>query len=329
MNEQNKTSPTPIEPIAAIHHITAIAGDAQANIDFYVGVLGMRMIKRTVNFDDPGTYHLYFADSEGSPGTVLTFFPWPQAKRGTPGVGEVKTTALAIAPESIGWWSDRLRRLGVEHRTPFQRFEEQVLAFEDPDGTALELVASNSNEQLPIDTGSALPAEHALRGFYGGTLAVAEHEPSARLLTDVMGLTAAGIEQNRFRYRCAGSDEQPGRVVDLVIEPDAPLAKLGAGSVHHIAFRVPNDLAQEQWLTTLSEHGHRTTPVRARQYFNSIYFREPGGVIFEFATDGPGFAIDEQPEHLGESLRLPPWLESRRAELEQRLPALTKPQVLT
>lgn len=320
--------PYPQSPIVGLHHVTAIASDAQANLDFYIGVLGLRLVKRTVNFDDPGTYHFYFADSAGSPGTVLTFFPWRHVKRGRRGSGETQATAFAIAPDSLGWWTDRLARLGVATIEQGQRFGDDFLAFEDPDGMRLELIAAESHGSLPPDDGSLLPPEHALRGFHSVTLSVSVsvYEATAALLRDTMGYTTGPSERNRFRFAAASGPSTPARTIDLLCTPDAPPAKLGGGSVHHIAFRTADDAEQESWRTVLAAHGLNTTPILDRQYFHSIYFREPGGVIFEFATDPPGFATDESIDSLGRTIRLPEWLEPRRDSIVASLPDVTLPE---
>jgi len=321
-------TPSSTPPILGIHHITAIAGDAQANLDFYVGVLGLRLVKQTVNFDDPGTFHFYFADTPASPGAVLTFFPWKHIRPGRSGTGSAAATAFAVAPGSIDWWSERLRRLGVAHEPAEARFgDERVLRFADQDGTQLELVGASEHEAIPADEGGTLPSEHAIRGFHSATLALSGYESTARLLTRTMGFREGASAQNRFRFIAAGSSGTAGRYIDLLCTPDAPGARMGAGSVHHVAFRTPSDEAQHAWREALAEAGLNATPIMDRQYFHSIYFREPGGVIFEFATDGPGFTTDETVETLGSGLRLPPWLEPRREAIERGLPRVTPPSV--
>lgn len=329
-----------LAPIAGIHHVTAIAGDAQANLDFYVGVLGMRFIKRTVNFDDPGSYHFYFADWVGTPGAVLTFFPWMHAKRGVRGRGEAGATAMAVLPESIGWWRDRLGKLGVDVIAQEQRFGDDVLVFEDHDGTRLELVGSESHRALPEDLGDVgsgggrggggggdIDRAHALRGFHSVTLVVADAGPTAELLRDVMGFAEGPADGARRRFVARSPDSTLGRVVDVVESPGLSRSRFGAGSVHHVAFRAPDSAELAAWRTRLEEHEQNATEIVERCYFRSIYMREPGGVIFEFATDGPGFSVDESVEGLGGSLRLPPWLEDRRAEIEERLPSVRVPEV--
>ncbi len=314
-------------PILGLHHVTAVASDAQANLNFYVGVLGMRLVKRTVNFDDPGTYHFYFADSSGSPGSVLTFFPWSRVKRGRRGSGETKATAFAVGAGSLAWWAGRLSRLGVEVIEDAERFGERYLALEDPDGMRIELVAAAGDALVP-DRGGALPAEHAIRGLHSVTLAVSGYEATAVLLQETLGFMGGPSDRNRFRFVSRADPSTPGRMVDVLCTPDAAPAKLGGGSVHHIAFRVPDDAAQNAWRTVLNARGLNVTPILDRQYFRSIYFREPGGVIVEVATDPPGFAVDETREALGRSIRLPAWLEPRRASIEASLPAVTLPGTL-
>jgi glyoxalase family protein len=323
---------TPITPTApeiiGIHHVTAIAGDPQGILDFHVGVLGLRLIKQTVNFDDPGTWHLYVATHGAAPGSVLTFFAWPGAARGRRGFGEVQTTAFAIGADSIGWWSDRLKALSIPFQEPQRRFDEEFIALEDFDGTRLELVASDANSALAEDAATPLPPQHAIRGFHSATLALNGFQATATLLTEVMGFVATQSDQNRFRFERSGPPRTPGRIVELLCIPDAPQARLGPGSVHHIAFRTLDDAAQERWRRTLVRAGHNATPILDRQYFHSLYFREPGGVIVEFATDPPGFATDELSSALGTAIKLPPWLEPKRAQIEAALPPITTPRVL-
>lgn len=312
-------------PIVGMHHVTAVASDAQANLDFYVGVLGMRLVKRTVNFDDPSTYHFYFANSDGSPGSVLTFFPWSRVKRGRRGSGEVQATAFAVGPGSLAWWAGRLSRLGVAVFEDAERLGDRVLAFEDPDGMRIELVSSPDNSDLPADRGGVIPAEHAIRGLHSVTLAVSGYESTAALLHEALGFGVGPSDRNRYRFVLPAAPSTPGRTIDLLCTPDAPPAKLGGGSVHHIAFRTSGESAQNAWRSVLSARGLNVTPILDRQYFRSIYFREPGGVIVELATDPPGFAVDEAREALGASIKLPAWLEPRRASIEASLPMVTLP----
>jgi glyoxalase family protein len=305
-------------PIVGLHHVTAIASDAQRNLDFYTEVLGLRFVKRTVNFDDPGTYHLYFGDDAGSPGTILTFFPWPRASRGHAGAGEVAQTAFSVPLASIQNWESRLREHGVLVEHTGKRFNEEVLTFPDPDGMKLEIVGHADARPANASRYADVPADHAIRGFYGVTLLEHEAESTGNFL-NVLGFHKVAEEGNRLRFAAEGT--ALGNHIDLVIDPKASYGRSGAGSVHHIAFRAPDDAAQLAWRDEIGKYVD-VTPVMDRTYFHSIYFREPGGVLFELATDPPGFAFDEPFETLGEELRIPAWLESRRASIEQRLSKL-------
>ncbi len=321
------------ERISGLHHITAIAGDAQANLDFYAGVLGLRLVKRTVNFDDPGTYHFYFGDETGSPGTIMTFFPWAGVPRGTVGAGQVTATAFSIPATALDFWKRRLAEHDVEFRE-LQRFGEDVLAIEDPDGLKLELIAvpldprgaAAPRDLAPPWGGGPVPAERSLRGFHSATLTPAG--PLARtlaVLEGLMGFERVGEEPGRTRLRGAGPG--PGTLVDIVDAPGATPGRLGAGTVHHVAWRAADDAAQLAWRARLEAGGLRPTDVLDRQYFHSIYFREPGHILFEVATDAPGFGWDESADTLGNALKLPPWLEPERAAIERALPPLQLPGV--
>jgi glyoxalase family protein len=300
----------------AIHHVTAIAGPARRNVDFYVRTLGLRLVKRTVNFDDPGTWHLYFGDDAGRPGTIMTFFPWGDAAPGRFGTGETHETAFRVPAGSIDDWTARLAEADVDFDMPVERFGERVLAFRDPDGTRLALVGS-----ADARTADARTADGAIDGFHGVTLVVAEPSRTARILTDVLGFVRDGEADGRLRFRAPGA--AIGSVVDLRRATDLARGRLGAGTVHHVAFRAADDADQAAMVKRLGEeHGLRTTEQKDRNYFRSVYFREPGGVLFEIATDDPGFAVDEPAETLGTALRLPAFLEPRRAEIEAHLPAL-------
>ncbi len=316
-----------MNPIAGLHHVTAIASDPQCNVDFYAEVLGLRLVKKTVNFDDPGTYHFYYGDDRGTPGTILTFFPWPGAERGVAGSGETSATAFRVSRNSLSYWERRLTAASVPAELIGERFGESVLRFRDPDGMALEIIASDEAGPSPTASRWAdVDAVHALRGFHGVTLCVAELEPTAAVLR-TLGLRQSGADGNRFRF--AAADGTAGNIVDLLVQPNQPRGHLGAGSVHHIAFRVPDDAAQSAWREHLVTQELYPTEVRDRSYFHSIYFREPGGVLFELATDSPGFAVDEPEASLGESLRLPPWLEEHRTALEKTLPPIHLPHQKT
>ena len=305
--------------VNGIHHVTAIAGNAQGNVNFYAGALGLRLVKRTVNFDDPLTYHLYYGTELGSPGTILTFFAWPNAYRGRIGSGQVNATALAVPKGSLGWWQERFKSLWVTHFQPVKRFGDEVLPFRDPDGLPLELVAVDDGR--PPWKEGRIPVEAAVRGVHGVTAHEEGYETTAELLTETLLFSVVGQEGNRFRYKSGES----GGLIDLLCTPDAPRARGGAGTVHHIAFRVPTDADQLAWRKTLVSAGMNVSPVLDRQYFHSIYFREPGGVLFEIATDTPGFAADEPKQSLGEALKLPPWLEGAREQIAAGLEPITPP----
>ena len=304
--------------------MTAIASEPQRNLDFYVGLLGLRFVKRTVNFDDPGTYHFYFGDRRGTPGTILTFFPWPGARRGIRGTGQVEATAFAIPPNSIGFWLDRLKQQRVTAEKTPTRFGEEVIRLIDPDGLLIELIASSSHGQVDLWPDSPVPAEHALHGFHSVSAALEGYERTARLLTESFGYRLIDESGNRFRF-ASSDDSASGRIVDLLCLPDTGVGRVAAGSVHHIAFRAQDEAEQLKWREYLVDLGYNVTPVIDRTYFHSIYFREPGGVLFEIATEPPGFTLDETIEELGTGLRLPSWLESARSQIEKILPAIHVP----
>ncbi len=311
--------------VPGIHHVTAISGAAQQNVDFYADLLGLRTIKQTVNFDDPSTHHLYYGDRAGTPGTAMTFFPWEHAARGQPGSGITEATGFSVPSGSLEFWADRLKAGGAEPGEVATRFNEESLRCEDPDGLILELVAGPATRETPAGppVHPDVPAEFAIRAFHGVVLDVIDPDPTARLLTDVMGFEHVGEHDGRLRFR---SDEQEvGSIVDLRSVGAGVAARIGRGSVHHVAFRAQDDDEQQSWRETIIASGIPVTPVQDRCYFQSIYFREPGGVLFEIATDTPGFGIDESPEELGRNLKLPPWFEARRKELEARLPVLVLP----
>jgi glyoxalase family protein len=295
---------------AGIHHITAIAGDPQRNLDFYTETLGLRLVKRTVNFDDPGSYHFYFGDNIGTPGTIMTFFPWPGARRGARGSGQVTTVSFAVARKSMAFWKERLRETHVIAEEIAGRFGSDALRFLDPDGLQLELVASANEESS---------SERAVRGFAAPTLEVRNPEKTEKLLTENLGFEFVAEENNRRRFRGSGSNASAE--IDLV-SSEAGFGQIAAGTVHHIAFRAADDDEQLKVREELVARGLNVTPVIDRQYFHSIYFREPNGILFEIATDGPGFLIDEPADALGETLKLPPIYESERNEIERVLPTI-------
>jgi len=307
----------------SIHHVTAIAGHPQRNLDFYAGTLGLRLVKLTVNFDDPGTYHLYFGDELGRPGSILTFFPWPDGRRGRQGTGQVGTVSLAIPPASLGWWIERLLHHGIRYHGPARRFDEQVLGFSDPDGLLLELVATPRVERVEPWRDGPVPAEHAVRGIHGATIWEDGDRGSAEFLTRFLGFREVGQEENRLRLESAPAGA--GTVVDLRRAPGFWAGAEGVGTVHHVAFRAPSDAAQLEQRERIEAAGVPITPVVDRQYFRSVYFREPGGVLFEIATDPPGFMVDEPPAELGTQLRLPPRYEAVRQRIERTLPPVRLP----
>lgn len=297
--------------IPGVHHITAIASDPQANIDFYVKVLGLRLVKRTVNFDDPGTYHLYYGDRTGRPGTILTFFPWPGAYRARAGTGQVFTICFAIPRGSAGEWKAKLEASSIS-LAQSELFGDKILSFSDPDGMALQLAETD------------IPAgDSGICGFGPAVLAEEGYESTARLLTETFGFRLIASDGPRFRFTSTGTG--PGNTVDLLCTPDLRAGTTGAGIVHHIAWRTPDDATQLAWREKLAGLGYNVTPVMNRNYFQSIYFREPGGVLFEIATDAPGFLVDEDVENLGRALKLPPEYESLRSRIESVLPPITVP----
>jgi glyoxalase family protein len=307
--------------MSGLHHVTAIAGHALRNFEFYTRTLGLRFVKRTVNFDDPGTYHFYYGDETGSPGTILTFFPWEHADKGRGGVGETQQTAFRVPARSLGYWTHRFVEKGVAHEALEKRFGEAVLPFSDPDGMSLALVGVPEAGGEPAWSNGDIPAEHAIRGFHGVTLLLDSAARTGAVLSDVFGFKDAGREGSVIRYRAPGSS--PGAVVDIYEAKGFLPGHQGRGSVHHIAFRAADDAEQAAMVRKLvTQHRLRPTEQRDRNYFRSVYFREPGGVLFEIATDIPGFAVDEPVASLGKSLKLPAFLEPHRPEIEKLLPPL-------
>src|SRR5829696_6303419 len=304
-----------------IHHVTAISGAPQRNVDFYAGTLGLRLVKKTVNFDDPETYHLYYGDGAGSPGTIMTFFPWAHAPGGRIGAGQPVVTSLSIPAASLGYWTERMIEMGVRFEKPRDRFGDTVLSFEDPDRLRIELVATEDGRQGR--SGGPVQDEHSVRGFHHVALAVETTERTAKLMTDTLGFWRVGKADGRIRL--AAGEGGPGDLVDVVNAAGFPHGSMGVGTVHHVPFRVPDEQTQLALREEIAALGYNVTPVLDRNYFRSIYFREPGGVLFEIATDPPGFAVDEAEEELGTHLMLPPWLETRRDRLEEVLPPLHVP----
>jgi catechol 2,3-dioxygenase-like lactoylglutathione lyase family enzyme len=314
--------------IPGIHHITAICGDPQRNVDFYVGMLGLRLVKKTVNFDDPGTYHLYYGDGLGTPGTIMTFFAWllpPLVTgHGRQGTGQITAVPFRIPTASIDFWVDRLAAAALDFDGPEERFGESVLSLRDPDGLPLELIARDGGAERALWSDAPVPIEHAIRGFAGATLSLNGYERSAKLVTETMEFRRVAEEGGRFRFQVGDGPE--GAMIDLHCRPELERGRMGIGAVHHIAWRTPSAESQLEWRTRLAAAGMDVTPVLDRNYFHSIYYREPGGALFEIATDPPGFTVDEPPAELGAHLKLPSWLEPRRRALEARLPALRPPR---
>ncbi|MBV9532216.1 MAG: ring-cleaving dioxygenase [Bradyrhizobium sp.] len=304
-----------------LHHVTAIAGNPLRNFDFYTRGLALRFVKKTVNFDDPSTYHFYYGDETGSPGTILTFFPWVGAPAGRRGVGETHQTAFRVPLGSLGYWTQRFIEKGIAHEALERRFGEPVLPFTDPDGMALALVGVAGADNEPAWSNGDVPREHAIRGFNGVTLLLDRAQNTAAILTDVLGFCEVAREGSVMRFAAAGAAN--GGVVDIYEAKGFLRGHQGRGSVHHIAFRAADDAQQAEMAKRLIRtHGQRPTEQKDRNYFRSIYFREPGGVLFEIATDIPGFTVDEPAETLGRDLKLPKFLEAHRHEIEGVLPAL-------
>lgn len=304
-----------------LHHVTAICGHPRANRDFYVDTLGLRLVKKTVNFDDPGTYHLYYGDQYGTPGSALTFFPFVQAAAGRPGRGEPTELAWAVAPGSLDYWAERLADgagIAIERGT---RFGTSRLGFSDPHGLSLALVETDWAATMAGWSGGDVAAEHALRNFFGTTIRGADPAPTARVLRDVFGFEGVAQHGPNLRMQ-AEAGAGVGAVVDVLGAPEASVHRQGAGSIHHIAFRARDVEHQAVLRERALGLGLSPTPVIDRQYFESVYFREPGGALFEIATDGPGFTVDEPVEDLGGQLKLPPQYEARRSAIEASLPEL-------
>jgi len=306
------------EGILGIHHVTAISADIQRNYDFYVKLLGLRLVKKTVNFDDPGAYHLYYGDAHGTPGTILTFFSYPGGQKGAPGTGQATSFALAIPEGSLSFWLDRLANHQVKAETGC-RFGEKLATIHDPDGLQVDLIESALKDSTPW-LSADIGRDHAIAGIHSVSLTLEGFDQTAKLLHERMAYRAGPHDEHRYRY------DKPhpvvGSILDLVCSPYAPRGRGGAGTIHHVAFRVENDTKQRLWRLQLDTDGYNVSPVMDRNYFHSIYFREPGHVLFEIATDPPGFAADEPMEKLGERLCLPEWMESHRTQIEQVLPPL-------
>lgn len=305
--------------INGLHHVTTMAGDTQQNVNYYTGFLGLRLVKKTVNFDAPDIYHLYYGNEAGSPGTILTFFPYGNLPRGRKGIGQLTYTAFSVPVASLRFWMDRLHERNIPYEGPSTRFSETYLRFEDYDGMGIELVFTGNDPRSGWDNGH-IPVEFAIRGFHTVTLNEENPDRTIKLLTDTLQHTLIGEEHGRFRFQAGVGG--PGNFVDVFRSPTDVRALQGAGSVHHVAFSTNSDETQLILQHQLAELGYQVTPVQDRTYFNSIYFREPGGILFEVATNPPGFTVDEPLSELGQSLKLPAHYESRRTELEKELPTV-------
>jgi glyoxalase family protein len=305
--------------LCGIHHITAIASDPQANVDFYTQVLGLRFAKRTVNFDDPSTYHLYYGDRTGRPGTAITFFAWPGVRRGTRGTGQVIAASFAVPKKSLDFWKARFEEHHVFSEAIPPRFESSALRFTDPDGLLLEIIESVQLDDVDLKYESEVPKKFAIHGFHAPTLQVQDAEPTEDVLKE-LGFELIGEEESRRRFSV--NSKSTSAWVDLIERADGQFGINSAGTVHHIAFRCADDEEQLKWRERIVDLGLHVTPVIDRFYFHSIYFREPGGILFEIATDGPGFTVDEPAMNLGQTLKLPPQYEQHRAEIESVLPPI-------
>jgi glyoxalase family protein len=312
--------------IPGIHHVTCITGDVQKCVDFYVGVLGLRFVKKSINQDLPDTYHIYFADYVGTPGTVMTFFGWPTWPKQRAGSGQVTTVAFQVPARALDFWSNRLKRLGVDHRR-VTRFDTDLIVLADADGIELELVGRATDAGWKPWKESPVDEEHAIRGFHSVTLTVAEAAATVNLLTNTMGFRKSLQEARRTRFETGAGG--PHSIVDVIESPEGPEGEESIGTVHHVAWRTPDAATQVAWRETLMKAGRNVTPVIDRWYFKSIYFREPGGVLYEIATDGPGFTVDETPAKLGTTLSLPPWFQVRQERLDEILPPVVVPTTAT
>ena len=312
--------------IPGIHHVTCITADVQKCVDFYVNVLGLRFIKKSINQDMPDTYHIYFGDYLGTPGTAMTFFGWPSWPRQRPGSGQITTVSFQVPPGSLGFWSNRLKALGADHRM-VTKFDSDAIACHDPDGIEIKLVANASDERWQPWPDGPVDRDHAIRGFHSVTMTLAEVAATFTLLTAVMGFRVAAEEGARTRFETG--DGGPHATLDVIEAPEGPEGEESTGTVHHVAWRTPDAESQKIWRDSLLTVGRNVTPVIDRWYFKSIYYREPGGVLFEIATDGPGFTVDETPENLGSTLSLPPWFQVRRDRLDEILPPIVVPTTAT
>lgn len=300
--------------ITGIHHVTALAGSPQKNVDFYAGILGLRLVKKTVNFDAPEVYHFYYGDELGHPGSILTFFPYGDFMKGRHGKGMLNTTSFSVPMSSFDYWQQRLKKFGIAYKQPQERFtNEAFIYFEDEDGLGLELVFNDNDDRAGFTHGN-IPLEHSIKGFYNVEIWEEGYERTAALLTEQLDHKLIAEQSNRFRF---AAKDAPGNYVDIICAPDSLKGLSGNGTVHHIAFATADKQSQDEVRQKIAQRMLNPTPILDRQYFTSIYFREPGGVLFEVATAGPGFAVDEDQAHLGEALKLPEWYEQHRSIIEQ------------
>jgi glyoxalase family protein len=308
--------------VNGIHHVTAIAGDPQTNVNFYAGILGLQFVKKTVNFDDPFTYHFYFGDESGQPGSLITFFPWSaHAHRGRAGTGQISAFAFSIPHGSVAFWEKRFRGHDILFDTGDSRFGEEIITATDPDGCRFTLVAARNDSRNGREGGEEIPAQHAIRGIHSVTLSESDIRSTSDFLISRLGFQFAGEEGNRHRFLMTG--ENTGTCVDILHTPGEAKGTMGTGITHHVAFRAPDDEAQLIIRDSLAANGVEVTPVIDRTYFRSVYFNEPGGTVLEIATDGPGFLIDEPSDQLGTTLKLPPQYEAYRSDIEQSLPPVS------
>lgn len=308
--------------ILGLHHITAIAGNAQRNYDFYAKTLGLRLVKKTVNFDDPGTYHFYYGDEVGTPGSILTFFPWSNVKKGRAGTGMATEIGYSVPKESLEFWNNRFNEMKVKHGEINERFGEQYLSFEDPDGLQLSLIVPTAEDVRKPWTTKDIKEDGAVKGFHSVVLTLRSVEPTAKILTDIFGYQLLSQEGNRYRFMTDASST--GNIVDIVEDPSGNAGINAGGTNHHVAFRAKDDTVMMEFREKVKAAGWNITEKIDRNYFYSLYFREPGGVLFEIASDNPGFAIDEPVSELGKHLMLPAQFESHRQRIEEWLPVLNQ-----
>jgi len=306
-------------PEKGIHHITAVAGNPKQNFEFYTQVMGLRLVKKTVNFDDPSVYHLYYGNETGEPGTILTFFPWEHLQNGKPDRGQVIAVSFSVPTTSKEFWINHLNDKEIDYVEPFTRFGKEVLGLQDPDGLYLELVFDSAADEVSGWEDGPLPSEHSIRGIHGATLAEKSYQKTGQLLEEHLGFTLTDQLDNRYQYT---TETKFGSVIEI-IDKFEPRGREGRGTVHHIAFRAEDEEDQFAICEKLEYKGYYLTEVKDRDYFKSVYFHEPGGVLFEIATDPPGFTRDEELDSLGSSLKLPSWLEKQRHNIERELPKLT------